>query len=581
MNTTSDPHPNPHEEKHPEDGSGPRLPKPGRRFRWLAAAAILGKALALLALNACIQGPWDYYPENPPTFHGITVTGYAIAGRPVEHICFERMLDLSEENTEAFAFYDSADVKITGSFGGTVRTLALAPVADTPNCFQGDPASLVERGKAYDLVAAITWDSSGRKVGSKVTATAKVPTDFAIHRTAAAPSLAKTGGAPTIIFTAEFFAKLPPNVRQVMIKEYGDTLVKLQSDTTALNAYLKVNGAKIQERLIGLLKEDKFTYKEGDTLYYLTGALNTLSHYFSSDRSADVNGVLVTQRFDPNGARPETRFDSPLGLKPDSGRYYFPGDIRSLVGYPDAKNGNGWSVLDSIGVVNTWFHTGQNRLYFYAFEQAYLDFAATVIVSSPKVKPKFNVDGGQGVPDSFDVYIRVAPLTKSYSLPAVHAAFCREKSGWFRNQDCRGYYRSYCSSHAWIPGDCGQDAIQACLEADLNGNDTLKQACDSVAQKASKDTATLAAAVTRYCVAEGFPAKNGTCEVQKAQCQETIGINTCKQALWDYCLDNGWPHGQCDLGMVSYCRDKPRLSETLCRHADEYCRAHPGETLCK
>lgn len=560
MNTTSKPH------------TGRILP--------LAATAVL------LALGACIQGPWDYYPENPPTFHGIFVTGYAIAGRPVENLCFERLLDLSEEKTEAFAFYDSAAVRITGSFGGTVRTLTLSPLPDTPNCFQGDPALLVERGKAYDLEADIAWDSAGHLVASRLTATAKVPTDFAVHSTAAAPSLAKTGGVPANIFTPEFFAKLPPNVQQVMVKEYGDTLIKLQSDTAALGAYLKANGAKIQDRLIGLLEEDKFTYKEGDTLYYLNGALNTLSHYYSSDRSADVNGVLITQRFDPNTERPVTSFDSPLGLKPDSGQYYFPGDIRRLIVYPDAKSDKGWKVLDSMGVVNTWFHTGRNRLYFYAFEQAYVDFTSTAIEGEARVKPKFNVDGGQGVfaggvPDSFDVYIKVDNLTRAYSLPAVHASYCREKSGWFRNQDCRGYYRSYCAAQAWAPADCGQDAIQACFEADLNGNDTLKRECDSISQKASKDTAVLAAAVTRYCVAEAFPDRNGTCAAMKAQCQETIGVNTCKQALWDYCLDNDWRPSQCGLGLVSYCRDKPRLSETLCKHADEYCRAHPGETLCK
>jgi hypothetical protein len=59
-------------------------------------ARLLAALAALLALGACIQGPWDYYPKNPPPYRGVFVTGYAIAGRPLTNVCFERVLDLSE-----------------------------------------------------------------------------------------------------------------------------------------------------------------------------------------------------------------------------------------------------------------------------------------------------------------------------------------------------------------------------------------------------------------------------------------------------------------------------------------------------
>src|SRR4051812_23512869 len=92
-----------------------------RRFA-IRAAAVLA-----LVLAACIQGPWDYYPENPPTFKGVFATGYVLAKRPLTQLCFERILSLDEEHTQAFAWYDSADVRVSGPFSGQSQTVVLSP----------------------------------------------------------------------------------------------------------------------------------------------------------------------------------------------------------------------------------------------------------------------------------------------------------------------------------------------------------------------------------------------------------------------------------------------------------------------
>src|SRR5689334_9247511 len=79
-------------------------------------AAKRGLMLLALALGACIQGPWDYYPENPTVFRGVMATAYVLSGRPLTQVCFERILNIDEEHTQAFAWYDSADVRISGAF---------------------------------------------------------------------------------------------------------------------------------------------------------------------------------------------------------------------------------------------------------------------------------------------------------------------------------------------------------------------------------------------------------------------------------------------------------------------------------
>jgi hypothetical protein len=546
-------------------------------------------------MAACLQGPWDYYPDNPPPFRGVFATAYVLAGKPLTQVCFERVLDLGEEHTQAFAWYDSADVRISGPFSGQSRAVALAAINDTPNCFRGDTALRAERGGVYSLEARFTWDSAGSRVHSLVKGEAHVPDSFSIHRTAAAPSFAKTGGLPENIFDLGFVAKLPPAVRDTILAEYGDSLARFNPDTTGIGGYIERHGEAIQNRLAFLLKHDQFVYHEGDSLYYLNGPLlNTASHYFSSDHGPGVGCVLVTQRFERNSGRPETAFDSPLGLEPDSDQFYFPGDIRRLLLYPNAVGGEGWNLLDSMGVVNVWFHTLRNRFYFYGFEKAYYDYHTTATQTQgggggeggdPRVKPKYNVSGGEGifvggVPDSFDLYIKADSLTKVYPLPETHAFACN-KEGWSGSKDCREYYPEYCRDHAWQPKICGADAARRCAYPAAERDTALGALCDSVSDPARVPTDLARLGETMYCIEKAFPAES-ICDAPRGDCLEAKGRNLCKDGFWDYCLDHQWrPEEACGPALVSYCRDQPRLSETLCRHADAWCAAHADSPLCK
>jgi hypothetical protein len=586
--------------------------RPSGPFRITRTVLFLTAAAAAAILAACIQGPWDYYPDNPPTFRGVSVTGYALADRPIENVCFERRLDLHEENTQAFAFYDSADVRIKGRFSGVDRDLRLAPIDNAPNCFEGNPADTVERGQTYELTASLTWDSSGTRVTSVIRGTAKVPVSFSIHRDAKAPKLAFSGEVPDNIFDLEFIRSLSRSVMDTMRIEFPElalftdtSLTQEDIDTsTAIQAFILKDGQRLQARLVGLLGEDLDTYRENATLFYMNGDFNTLSHYYSSDRSSDVQSVLITQQFDSNSSRPSTSFDSPLGLEPDSSEFYFPGDHRRLLIYPDAKSAKGWNLLDSLGVVQVWFHTGRNRLFFYGMEQPYYAWLSTVTQVQgggggdvdPRVKGKYNVTGGQGVfvggiPDTFDVYIKVDTTSKykSYPLPLVRGAKCNE-DGWFSGKDCRAYLRPWCSGKDWAGKECDVDAIRASLEAEfsVDSADTILKAQVSeegfrnLHDSVSRDTSTLRRGTEEFCVDWNFPAAGGACDKARTECLETKGLNSCKDALWKFCLDNAWRPDQCKPGLASYCNDKPRLSEVMCRHADKWCAdpANAGSPLC-
>lgn len=550
--------------------------------------------LAALALAACIQGPWDYYPDNPPPFRGVFATAYVLAGQPIRNACFERVLDIAEERTQAFAWYDSATVEVSGAFGGTSRTVTLVPSDSTPNCFTGDTAFRIERGADYALKARFVWDSAGRRAVSTLTGTAKVPDSFSVHRDAAAPRLAWTGGIPGNIFSQEFVLSLPAAVRDSLLAVFGDTAVQLQAsgDTAGFRKYTARRGPEIRALVVDLLSAEYDVYNEGDTLFYLNGVLNTLSHYFSADRTPDVEAVLVTHRFERTSSRPETRFDSFLGLKPDSSEYYVPGEIRRLLIYPEAKGPKGWSLLDSMGVVNTWFHTGRNRLYFYGMEAAYYQYHATATQvqggggpqdGDPRVKVKYNVSGGQGIfvggiPDSFDLYIKVDSLTKAYPLSLTRAFTCREE-GWLDSKDCREFYPAYCREKGWATPDCLPQAYEACAAPDT-ADTLLRAVCDTLSAPSGGNQAAARRAVARHCIDAGFPGGD-LCAPAAEACLGTRGVNECKTDLWNYCLDRAWAPDQCDPGLASYCRDRPRRSETICRNADAWCAANAASPLCK
>lgn len=547
-------------------------------------------ALAAALMGACIQGPWDYYPENPPVFRGLWLSGYAMAGKPLVHVCIERLLDISEERTDAFSFYDSAEVTVTGRFGEATRTVALARRADEVNCFAGDLADTVRAGNDYRLEARVVWDSAGTVVTSRLSATAQVPDSFKIRNEAVAPSYAFTGEAlGGNIFSLEFFQSLPQSVQEILFAEYIDDFNEVAGDTAAQAEWIRRNGRKFQERLKGLLLREYDPYSRGDTLYYMSSVLNTASHFFSSERSPDVGGVLITHRFDSTAERPESDFDSFFGIEPDSSEYYYAGSERRLGLYPDLKGPGGYNLLDSIGFVNTWFHTGLNRIYFYGMEDAYLDYVETAVQGEgdPRIRARYNVTGGAGffvggVPDSFDVVIRLDSVTQGFSMPEVRAYECTE-DGWFTENGCAEYYRPWCQGKAWEPRTCALDAVRANLEGLLRNDTALVRATDSAAAAAdtAADRSAKQGGTLRFCVEQDFPSPGGTCDEARSDCGRP-GLNDCKAAWWEFCKDAKWSFDRgCGPALAWYCRDNPRKSEVLCREADRFCLANPGEAACR
>ncbi len=577
--------------------------------------------LFLLALSfvflACLQGPWDYVPTKPSIYSGLWITGYLVADRPVENFCVEKMLSLQDAHTSAFPFYDSASITISGNFSNRDTSLQLVPVDSMPNCFSGDPSLLLVRGAVYQLAGEIAWDSLGTKVKTTFSSVTHIPEKFSISKTADAPAITVSGISFDIgaldSTTLNQFSQLPDYIRVPFLQEYRDTLVSLfqSGDSVAISEFFRKNAKIMNDRLVELAEGSRIVYNEGDSLFYLTGAFNTLSHRYHSDRDTSVKGVLITHRFDPQEGRPETRFDNFLGQVPDTSNYYFPGSLRRLIFYPEFKDEKGYSILDSLGVVNTWFHAGLNRLYFYGVAREYQQYVNNTIESEGDVRiPAFyNIKGAAGiftgaVIDSFDIFIKTTPTTKVFPLPVAHAAKCKEE-GWFKSQDCRNYYPIYCKSTGWTEEFCKQSALQFCYEsgwqdtlarssADSTVPDSILQqsktsVCSEVAPAFLSDSLTVSLSRQRFCVSHNFPVTFSSQASETSSCAKELEFcrsadtkkKSCRETLWNYCLDTQWKPAQCSWAMVSYCKLNKRPSEVLCRVADRFCAANPSETLCQ
>lgn len=579
--------------------------------------------IAALILGACIQGPWSYKPEDNAEYQGIYTEGTLIADRPIRDICFEKLLMLSEYYTDAYAFYSEASVIISGPSGDVV----LSPQAQKPNCFEGDASDIVQRGSVYQLRATFTWDSSGTNVETTYRATANVPTTFTVNDTATVSEQAfinqstNVQASPEGLF--ELVNGLPQEGQDAFLNEYGDLIGQFtnqlaEGDTTgAMNLFFE-NFQEMNAR-IGQLYEEydvRAPYVQGDSIYYLTGGLNTTSHYYNFQYSDDVASVLITQRFDTNAVVPLNSFSAAFeqfGLT--AATQYFDGTIRRLIHYPNFYNpGKDFFIFDSLPVTNTWYMGGNNTIYFYGYEQAFTDYALTYIDEhdNPKVRPEFNIEGGRGVfagavVDSFQVFIRNPDGNRSWTMFEAQAGYCEEE-GWDSSQACQEFELRYCRQTSFDPVKYVEEnkeefdenkAYTNCMEAafkaawidsvdedtyvSLNPNFTQS---DNAANAASLRTEVRNQALIEFCVSDFF--ESDLCDTIEEHAhswkseivQEHPEVNKIKDLHWMYCENSSWTAPTCDWAQRSFCIEKDISSTILCEPAEIWCESQSDEIFC-
>ncbi len=585
---------------------------------------VLILCLISLSLTACLQGPWSYRPEEKEIDRGITVEAYIVAGRPLNQVCFERLYSLDETYTSAFAFFDSAMVTIRGNFGSGTETIELSPKPGDPMCFLGPDAKVGQASEAYTLEGVFWWDSAGSAVRSEVRGSTTIPT-FAQMDTLAwvnSMALSQNLGAGNQEGILGLFNSLPDTVAMFFTEKYLPELLPIAEDSAALEDWYKTKGPQIMKELDSLLTEyeELVQYTEGDTVAYLDGALNTKSHYYKMRASDDVGGILITQRLDSNGFMPRNRFDEiaeqfmELGPK----NYYYPSRIRRLIYYSRFRNEK-FDIVDSIPVVNTWFHSGRNIIYFYATDENYERYVNTTILeeSNSKVKKADFIEGGNGffsgmLVDSFVVYIRIPSNVKSYHITEAHAAWCADQDWDLAN--CRDYRFEYCRLTHYNDRQYQFDhpdlfvefkSYISCFEMlaydGMNNGQTVSEAFDSIyplgqvafkylSDEGVNDSAIVISteeveeaqkwAEEYTCIEKGFESE--FCNQYIDDCQTGGVDNRCYDMAKSYCLDNEWRGPTCGWVLHLYCQQPDIHSEILCgKRNNNYCELNPQDEICK
>lgn len=580
--------------------------------------------VSLLGLVSCIQGPWSYTVESDPeVFVGVTSYAYIVADRPLTDVCFERMLNLNEVVSNKRAFYKTASVTVQGEFEGVESTLVLTPKSDEPNCFVGDENVLATRGKSYKLAAEFQWDSAGVEVTSRLSSTANIPTKFLLNDSVRVTPEAITPSGVNYENPLSVIENLPLEAQLELLEEWGSRLPQDQSDTAAFIAFYQENGVALSESIAAVMAKPEYQsyYKEGDEVYYLSGELNTVSHTFSSQFSEDVGGVLITHAFEDSAKVPYNRFDEiALRFKGelDPEDAYFEGQIRRLIAYEKMNLPNGQAMFDNLGVINTWFMEGTNKLYFYGVEPAYVKFLNTYVLAGddPKVVPQFNMEGGEGyfvgaVVDSFSMEVKLLPGHRYFTYFEATADRCFEID--WKSSDCRGFINEYCETVSYdeenferdttsvLQGDkmyFGGFCSRVAVEKDLDSSWALGTTYSDYLK--SKDQFVVEAGTWRHCIKNDF--KGDNCSATLNQCsvympgeslnlpeegggpgeeKKSLETPTCQTDWWGYCEDNSWQGEGCKMASVNWCKQEGKiLDEVMCAEAKDYCTQNPSYAAC-
>ncbi|MCL2207959.1 MAG: hypothetical protein FWB90_07710 [Fibromonadales bacterium] len=339
-----------------------------------------------LLLLSC-QGPWSYWPENPENYRGIWIYAYIISGRSVQNVCLDKLHALGETRMQGFEFYESAEIKVSGSFNGKDTSFFLMPnsagYAENPNCFTGPGDLLADAGKNFELEASITWDSAGIMSVSTFNSKTYIPQKFNILR---AYDLEKQPFGPrdTIFY-------LPPPMdlqANYFVPEYSDD----------------VGGVVVS-----------IVY--GNDIYWGENSIDRILEQFRKRDTAD---------------------------------HAFFGDRQILYGgIRNQQTGNMNKVIDSIPVMGINMPAiGKASVLFYAATPEYFKFEETFLEGGDsRISPVYNIQGGAGIfagmlVDTFQVNFKTPDSVATFPYFESQVKYCLQaKSNPGDAYEIRLYHR--------------------------------------------------------------------------------------------------------------------------------------------
>jgi len=518
--------------------------------------------LTALFLAACsdFHGPWDYYPEKRDVYTGIFTYGTIVADENPE-ICFSKIYELDETSSKDFAFYDSAYVTVKGYFKRTTNdedvdtTIVLWAYRDKPNCFSSDYMGVV--GKSYTMDAYFEWDSSGHKAKSRYTAEATIPTP-------------------------------------VRIKGLN---VPLQNGDYEWLPYDEKN-PEFRVKFLEFPMDMEFVKCAVDFDREVAGAISVLRYGIKNAESqkTTINNMLkgLTSE-DDEGYRGIAMHD--------------PLERRENLGFSMNRWVGGYNMLDTLYLMNMMMPLGEIYVDFYSTDAAYVDYETKVTESfnDSRVVPESNIKNGMGVfsgmsKTTISLYVEGNGVSMSHIALSNCDNASGDNSDSWDSRGCRLYQDVACASLDYEYDGYYDDLISLNERAYKEYRDSVHnrhlKTCYASHVKAAMmlDTTkwslflpdtigegekfmAYSDGLKRYCVASNFENnKIADCYGLYQQCIESPEKNSCKEYLWLWCADRGWPDvEQCKSALVSRYYLQEQKSSILQREVQNVCNYyHPA-----
>ena len=527
------------------------------RFVGAGFSAFLLCFLAMLLAACDFHGPWEYYPEEREVYTGVYTYGYVMAhGNP--YVCFSKVYQLDETSSQDFAFYDSANVTVSGRFvfGGEAKeldtTAVLKPKSSNPNCFYTPYMFYGISGESYELSASFKWDSAGHTVQSTYKAIATIPNRVTV-KGMNVPQ--QKGGYVWQENRSE------SNLFYVSFLEYP-------MDMEFVKAALDYD-----KTVRGVLSIMNYDIRGGESQN------TTMNQMFKGMKDADDEGYRGIAMHDPLEEQQNLGFSS----------------NRSVAGN---------KTLDTLYLMNMMLPIGTISVDLYSTDDAYVDYVEKVkqSVSDSRVVPKSNVKNGMGV------FCGMAKTTINIEVSGDAVGFshiawsnCKDTEGdnadsW-DSRACRLYQDVTCSGmpdeDVSLQGLQGANEkaplyyrdsvynrhVKACYASNVKAAmmlDTTKWSLflpDSISEKAKANA--YADGLKRYCVASNFESnKIADCSALEKDCIESPEKTNCKEYLWLWCADRGWnldEYEQCKSALVSRYYLQDLKSNVLHREVEKVC----------
>ena len=517
--------------------------------------------LAVLLLVACsdFHGPWEYTPEERKIYTGIYTYGYVVENRDAE-ICFSKVYELNETAAEDFAFYDSAYVTLQGRFSrpflGEIDTTI---VLHGENCFTHSGYEGIA-GESYTMNAYFEWDSSGHHAKSRYKAVATIPNGVKIK------------GMNVPLRDGSYVWKANENYE--IDKDFGRSanftvkFLEFPMDMEFFKCALEFDNT-----VGGVLSILNYGMENGESVK------TTFNQMFKGMTDADSSGYRGISMHDPL-------------------------ETQQNYGYTLNRWIAGFNNLDTLYLMNMMLPLGEVSVDLYATDRAYVDYVEKVkeSVSDSRIVPESNIENGMGVFTGValsHVYLDVKGEGVSMSHVADYNCDNLEKS--WDSRGCRLFQDVACAGWSNLHGY--EDLISANAHAyeqyrDTVYNKDLKKCYASNVKAAmmldttkwsmflpdsmnEKDRSNAYAdGLKRYCAASGFESNHiADCSELEKECLEDPEKNNCKEYLWNWCADRGWPeYDQCKSALVSRYYLMNQKSSILHREVEEICNEfRPGD----